>query len=102
VADAGAEPVVTAALHLKTSHLAPQAFGELWQSQPELLRCGRDECNAVRRLCLSQMLNRAPTLPLMKSILSGVLADERLRLAESSARALPVEFIELSRINYGV
>jgi hypothetical protein len=39
---------------------------------------------------------------LMNSILSGVLADERLRLAESSARALPVEFIELSRINYGV
>ncbi len=37
----------------------------------------------------------------MKSILSGVLAGEKFGRAESSARALPIEFIERSRISYG-
>jgi hypothetical protein len=38
----------------------------------------------------------------MKTILSGVLASEILTVRIGSARALPIEFIELSRMNYGV
>jgi hypothetical protein len=46
--------------------------------------------------------SRDVRLPIMKTILSGVLASEILTVRIGSARALPIEFIELSRMNYGV
>src|ERR1700722_14915986 len=52
---------------------------------------------ALRFRCVSITLLGPPVVrTIMKSILSGVLVCERLQSAESSARALPIEFIELS------
>ena len=57
-------------------------------------------CAQVTEAVPSKM--QPPFEPIMKSILSGVLAGEKFGRAESSVRALPIEFIELSRISYGV